>query len=312
MLLFLAAPVLAGDTALEWLQRMNDAGSRLSYSGTFVYLHDDQMEAMRVVHRVDGGSTRERLYSLNGEAREVLRDDQQVWCYLPNRKIGIQEFRKAANGTFPNVLPGHPGQLTDNYELRLSGEARVADRMTRAVTLGARDGFRYTHRFWIDTETGLLLKADLADSSGRAVEQYMFTDIRIGGGVSDADLEPSTPQGDLVWHGERVDYTPFKGEKGGWKLIALPPGFMLTSDIVRYLPVQQAPVRHLVYSDGLASFSVFIEKMHSGGRKPMRGLTRMGAVHAFGKMMAGHQITVVGEVPEQTVLAVAGSVQARR
>lgn len=87
---------------------------------------------------------------------------------------------------------------------------------------------------------------------------------------------------------------------------------MLASDIVRYLPVKKAPVRHLVYSDGLASFSVFIEKLPADGAKPMRGLTRMGAVHAFGKMLAGHQVTVVGEVPEQTVLAVAGAVRAGR
>jgi sigma-E factor negative regulatory protein RseB len=305
-----AMPAVAGDSALDWLQRMNEAGGRLSYSGTFVYLHEDQIEAMRVVHLVDGATTRERLYSLNGEAREVVRDDQQIWCYLPNRKIGVQEFRKAANSGFPNVLPAGTAGLKDNYELHLGGEARVADRAARTVTVMAGDGFRYSHRFWIDSDTGLLLKADLVDAQGRAVEQYMFTTIRIGDEVSAKDAEPRTPRNELVWHGERVDYTPFKGARDNWTLSGLPPGYVLTSDIVRYLPMQKTPVRHLVYSDGLASFSVFIEKMPPKGREPMRGLTRMGAVHAFGKMLHGHQITVVGEVPEQTVVAAAGAVQA--
>jgi len=70
------------------------------------------------------------------------------------------------------------------------------------------------------------------------------------------------------------------------------------------------PVEHLVYTDGLASVSVFIEHLEASGEH-QEGTSRMGAVNAFGTMVDSFQVTVVGEVPEATVERIGRSVSRR-
>jgi sigma-E factor negative regulatory protein RseB len=73
-----------------------------------------------------------------------------------------------------------------------------------------------------------------------------------------------------------------------------------------------------VYSDGLATVSVFIEDQRpaSGAaaapdtpEPPMQGLARVGSGYAFSTVVQGHQVTAVGEVPAQTVEFIAHSVR---
>jgi len=62
-----------------------------------------------------------------------------------------------------------------------------------------------------------------------------------------------------------------------------------------------------VFTDGLATMSVYIEKALSD--KLFEGGSQMGAIHVFGTNVNGFQITAVGEVPAQTVKRVAQSVK---
>lgn len=303
------AGAYADDAAHTWLDRMHRAATELNYEGVFVYLHGDQIEAMEIVHAVRGGSMKERIYSLNGETREVIRDDRQVWCYLPDKKMGVHEYRKAAERGFPGILPSRIDRLERNYRLSLGRSARIAGRRARLVTVQPKDAYRYGYRFWADEDTGLLLKADLIDVRGRTIEQYMFTQVRIGGPIDEARLAPRTPQVGLVWHGEKASHPPPKAAAGGWRATRLPRGYRLTRNLLRYVPLRNRPVRHLVYSDGLAAVSVFIEKRTADDSEPMSGLSRMGAVHAFGRLVGAYQVTVVGEAPAQTVNMIGRSVQ---
>jgi sigma-E factor negative regulatory protein RseB len=300
--LSLLAPVVhANHPAQQWLAKINHAADDLSYEGVFVYLHDGRMEAMRVVRAVDDGAAKERLYSLNGEAREIIRDHEQVWCYLPDRKIGVHEYRKAVDASFPSLLPDDISGLEENYEISLGRKARIADRLTQLIAVVPRDGYRYGYHLWADLQTGLLLKADLIDTDGKAIEQYMFTQVKIGDPIPPDALKPRTPKGELVWHGEQVVAGGEPSPAGGWTVASVPAGYRLTTSIVRMIPMRNAPVQHLVYSDGLSTVSVFIERVTTDGPRHMNGLSRMGAVHAFGSVVDGHQITVVGEVPAATV-----------
>jgi sigma-E factor negative regulatory protein RseB len=62
-----------------------------------------------------------------------------------------------------------------------------------------------------------------------------------------------------------------------------------------------------VYSDGLASVSVFIER--SGDPVPVAaGYSSLGAINTYSTLRGGYQITVVGEVPASTVRQIAASV----
>jgi sigma-E factor negative regulatory protein RseB len=79
------------------------------------------------------------------------------------------------------------------------------------------------------------------------------------------------------------------------------------------------PASHLVYSDGLATVSVFVEAPPATApgadngvlpaEPPMQGLARVGSGFAFSTVVQGYQVTAVGEVPAQTVEFIAHAVK---
>jgi sigma-E factor negative regulatory protein RseB len=297
----------AANPAYDWLMKMNQATRELTYDGTFVYQHGEQLEAMRIIHRVDQGSVNERLVSLNGAAREVIRDDRQVMCYLPDRRSVVVEHRLGREKSFPAIVPEQVLELNENYLIKLGGAGRVAGRETQLVVIKPRDRFRYGYHLWADKRTGLLLKADLVDHTANVLEQFMFAQVVIGGTIDAADLNPAVAAEGLEWYwGSSMEAAP-SNLSSTWKAKQLPTGFMLMNRVVRRNPKRSNPVEHLVYSDGLAAVSVFIEKMDGKAKPAMKGASRMGAVHAYGNVVSGHQIIVVGEVPEATVQLVGKS-----
>jgi sigma-E factor negative regulatory protein RseB len=305
-----AAPVAHADRAHDWLLRINDAARRLSYDGTFVYLHNGQLEALRIVHSNDGGRERVRLVSLNGAPREMVRDDSTVRCYFSDANSVVVEHRKADAKSFPAILPERLAALDDNYAIELGRAARIAGRNAQQLRIAPRDALRYGYYLWADTETGLLLKTDLLDADGTVVEQFMFTHLVLGD-VAAAALEPESTGRETTWRREEGGITDTTAVPA-WTVTDPPRGFRLTSHMTRTARSRSVPVEHLVYSDGLATVSVFVEKSEGGNAPSVRGTSKMGAVHAFGRRAGDYQVTVVGEVPQATVALIGNSVAARR
>jgi sigma-E factor negative regulatory protein RseB len=71
-------------------------------------------------------------------------------------------------------------------------------------------------------------------------------------------------------------------------------------------------VAHLVFTDGLASVSVFVETKPSTPvpKNPNSGATRLGSSSAFSTVIDGHKVTAMGEVPPATVRFIANSLKA--
>jgi sigma-E factor negative regulatory protein RseB len=294
-------PVFAATEAQDWLMRIHRAAERLNYDGTFVYQHGAQLETMRIFHRADKGVVKERLISLTGPAREVIRTDEEVRCYLPDQKSVVVEHRRVGQAAFVAIVPERLGDLEENYVIELGHKARVAGRAAQQLLIRARDDFRYGYRLWADRDTGLLLKADLTDEKGALLEQFLFTQVNIGGSISDAALAPQTTDSSLVWY--RDNDIPLGAPVQTWQATQVPKGFKLSSTVMRRLPKGNRVVEQLVYSDSLAAVSIFVERLND--RAPsatmMDGPTRVGALHAFGKTLDGHHVTVVGEVPTKTI-----------
>lgn len=316
VLLLAAAPgavSAAGDSATDWLMRMNRAAESLSYQGTFVYLHDNQVETMWVARKVEGGSLRERLLALNGEPREIIRDDRQVWCYLPDRSIGVHEYRQVTEKNFPALLPDELSNLARLYDVHFGedGHHRLAGREARHIVVEPRDQLRYGYELWVDTQTGLLLRAVLTQPDGQPIEQYLFTRIDVETTVPARALKPSTPREALKWYGTGDDQGDAHARDLAWEVTAPPEGFRVTRQIRRSDPMSGEPVEHLVLSDGLAAVSVFVTGTGGKEGRPLEGVSRMGAVHAFGRMIGAFQVTVVGEVPAETVQRIGEAVRRR-
>lgn len=293
-----------------WLEQMSAAMKNLDYDGTFVYQHDDQLEAMRILHRQDEGGERERLLSLTGSAREVLRDDRVVTCIMADSKSVMVGRRGSPHQPFPEV-PDDLGGLADVYTIADMGEDRIAGYLARIIAITPKDRLRYGYRFWIDTESRMLLKFDLTDVDGTAIEKLMFTNLGIGLDIPESAFKPSLTGEGYSWERQAAAQEDAPaGSEPGWHAVQLPAGFRMTAFHHRQMREDGEPAQHLVYSDGLATVSVYVERL-SGSADSFTGQSSMGAMNAYGAVIDGHQVTVVGEVPPSTVRMIAASVARR-
>jgi sigma-E factor negative regulatory protein RseB len=307
-LLLVAGQAVAGDNARHWLNGMSRALQSLNYDGTFVYLHDGKLETMRIVHQASEHGEVERLVSLTGSPREVLRDDKAVTCIMGDSK-SVTVGQSRPRQPFP-VVPDDLDSLSRHYRLQELGEDRMAGRMARVITITPKDRFRYGYRFWIDTGNYMLLKSDLTDADGEAIEQVMFTRMEVSDHLPVAALQPSLTGDGYKWSRQGADSRNPAATPGrsGWAVKGLPAGFELTDFQRKRMRKEGASAEHMVFSDGLATLSVYIEKLKPDA-KVFQGLSSMGSMNAFGAVVDGYQVTVVGEVPPVTVQMVASSVK---
>lgn len=308
VLLLAVSSAGAGHDGHYWLKKMSHAVHSLNYDGEFIYQHDMQLESMRILHRVQRGKIRERIISLNGAQREILRDNDEVRCYLPDEKSVVVSHRQSRSKEkrFPAILPEDLSMLEESYTIATGATERVTQRRAQVLHIKPRDRFRYGYILWADTETGLLLKSALVGADGRVLEQFMFTRVQIGGDIADAALAPGVPKSkDMVW---REMARPPRADLAGahWLVKGAPKGFMVRVAVTREGDSKTPSMTHLVLSDGLAAVSVFIEPA-GAGRSP-EAMSHMGAVHAWQFRSGKYWLTVVGEVPEETVKMIAKGV----
>jgi sigma-E factor negative regulatory protein RseB len=290
------------------LQRMIQAVESLSYEGTFVYIHGQKTETMQIVHTRDERGQRERLLSLTGEPREVIRDDNILTCIWPASRSVVIEPRRSRLGGLPAAIPDRGFGPDSPYRFSLKDEQRIAGLPCRTVQIEPRDELRYAHRLCINEDSGMLLKSEMMDHEGNTIEQFMFTSIQFPAHVSD-DRFQSVMKGE-GFSTYRVDTQPGHSElppDPGWQVRDIPAGFHLTSVTKRPMAANLNPVQHMVLSDGLATVSVFISRA-PGPDDLYMGITQSGALHAMAVPSGDYQVTVVGEVPGATVRMIADSV----
>jgi len=285
-----------GEHAAMMLERMNGALHSLDYEGTLVYLFDNRLETLHLVHRVDGGRVQERLLSLSGPIRAVTREHGRVTCVRPDgHPISVQSH---AGRNLLRSARIDPAALAGRYRVTFQGAVRVAGRETDVVAIEPRDSLRYGYRFHLDRETGLPLKSDLIDERGEPIEQLMFTSISTRSAGSEARQSAAAPD-DPDPGGDRTTENP-----SAWRFDERPAGYEPAMHDVMRDP-DGTEVEHFVFSDRLSAYSIYIEADTEDG---LEGVTRIGAAHAAGRRIDGHQVTAVGEVPAATVeAAVAGA-----
>ena len=164
---------------LDMLVKMQSALQQLNYHGTLVYSQDGQIQSMRVVHKADSAGEVERLISLNGSAREVVRNNDVVTCYMPDSKSVLVGERQFKGNVLSQLAENDFAQLQGFYQFQLESVDRVAGLEAQAILIKPKDGFRYGYRLWLDRENGLLLKSDMLDEQGKVLEQAMFADVAI-------------------------------------------------------------------------------------------------------------------------------------
>jgi sigma-E factor negative regulatory protein RseB len=294
--------------ALAWLRKIHDATEKLSYTGTFIYQQGERLETSRIARLAEASGAVERLEIVDGHQREVIRTKDGVRCYLPESQT-IKVDRSADRRSFPSVLPDQISTLAAHYEISLGEQARISGFDCQSVQLKPRDGLRYGYKLWADIKSGMLLKARTLNDKGETIEQFRFTELTLGSFPRDR-LKAKHAAKSRDWRVDDAAVVPADLARAGWMVSADLPGFRKIVEVQRNLR-EAKPVRQIVYSDGLAAVSVFIEPIPSG-ESVRPGLASAGAINVFTREVANHRVTVVGETPAASVQRVAGTVEFRR
>lgn len=303
-----AEPMQRGE-ALALLQKIADAARELNYAGTFVYQHGDQVETSRIVHFVENRSEREKIETLDGPRREIIRHDDEVTYYYPDAKV-VRTDKHVARRTFPALLPEQLSSLAEYYEIRKGDPERIGGFDAQSLVLEPRDGMRYGHKFWADNATGLLLRARMLSERHDVVEQFSFTQLTIGTGVKREMVQPSFNAHAPEWRLDHSTVATVGEGDSGWKVTKFPAGFHKILEMRRSRHGKAVLVTHMVYSDGLAAVSVFIEPLASRSRIN-EGLSQQGAINIYTRTVDGQVVTVLGEAPATTVMQIANSIAPR-
>jgi sigma-E factor negative regulatory protein RseB len=333
--LMMSAVAVAADDPREWLERMNNALTTRNYDGTFAYWRGDKVEMLRIIHRVKNGQVSERLVSLDGSGREFIRTGNELACYFPDQRT-VRIEKRPENSPLLGSFPRFDQASTAFYDIKQVGRVKLYRRDTRVISVTPKDSFRYGYKLWIDEGTAMPLRTQLCDARGRPIEQLVVAEdrvLRINADIPDSAFLP-----EVSTEGFRV----LRPDSGVGPMVAdtrvsdrwddgkLPPGFRITLRAFQAMPGASGPVRHIVFSDGITSISVFVEAQQvrpsvpagspekapgssttaqaaPGTPQESGGVTQFGSTSAFSTFVEGRKVTALGEAPPETVRAIANA-----
>jgi sigma-E factor negative regulatory protein RseB len=299
----------ANDDALGWLQRAVQASRTASYAGTFVHMNGDRLSTVRITHVNTGGDETERVEPLDGPAFEIVRRNEEMFCYFPDAKT-VRLDRRITARFFPSILNGPVDTIAKSYDVKLGKSERVLGYDCQWIRLDPRDDKRYPQRLCAEVNSGLVIRAKTFDERRHVIEQYTFTDLRVGSQVVRSDVKSIFEARVKRWTTDAQPRDEAKSVDTGWIVADAPKGFHKVTELKRSLPGRPQPVSQIVYTDGVASISVFVEP-NAAPVRTSEAATEEGTTTFFVRPMGDQVVTVLGEVPLATAQQVGRSVSRR-
>ena len=286
----------------QWLLRMTNAVESISYEGTVIRIANGKAEALKVTHTIADGVIREKLVSQEGDGLEIIRNGNEVHCILPDRKsVLVEEWNDQS--TLFSTLPSSDVRFGNEYDVAIVREERIAGHKTVLIAIRPHDEYRFGHRVWLDLGTGFPLQTQLIDADGSALEQVKFAEITLNKTILASDLAPSFSTDNFKWY-KQPSRKVTTIVDSAWVSDDLPAGFRLVSTHEEQLPSSEKMVTHMLFSDGLATVSVFVT-VHDGNFFAPK--SNVGASYSFSRLVDEFRVTAVGEVPAATVERIAAS-----
>lgn len=308
----LVAPVYGDQQGevLVWLQKMAAAAQKLNYTGTFTYQSGGSSETSRITHLVDASGEQEKLEVLDGSPREVVRSNDEVKCFLPDDKIVIIE-KRGQHKAFPALLPASVGSLGEHYQIRKGEISRVAGLDSQLIVLEPKDTLRYGHHLWADINSGLILKARTVNERNETIEQFAFSQLQINGVIGREALKPKFDTEGKAWRVHNARAAQSLSAGGEWLFKAQLPGFKKSAGMRRQAARGGGPeTTHFIFSDGLASISVFIEPL--ADQKAEKATYSVGAINVYKRVAGKHLLTVLGEAPMTTLMRLGDGMELKK
>ena len=303
----------AADDAWLLLQKSAFAARELNYQGVFVYQNGKQTSSVQITHMNNAGQEMTRNVVLDNSSqvnsaranqpREVYSQGSDIVIMRQQNQKMVIEKRRGQN-LFPAMLPTDLRAIKFSYNAQLGAKEYVAGREAQIIDLIPNDAFRYGYKIWADTEYGLLLKMTLVDNKNQTLEQIAFNQLST---LNSQDVNWFQPKIDVRKNYVMEDKTMVNHVDSDWIVAELPAGYVKVDHRALAVAGKSVPVDQMIFSDGIGSVSLFIEPIVKGVR-PKMGHMSIGSTNICAHVLDGYQITVVGEVPESTVMQIAKAV----
>jgi sigma-E factor negative regulatory protein RseB len=315
----------------DWLHKMEQALDQQSFSGRFVHVIGNKVRSLQMLHTQINGDTYERLTHLDGPKREIIRQGQKIYCYFPGKptlllnqpakpQARLNTSPVSRNLNLPiNAIEAH-------YRLSQLSPDRIAGLAAIPLRLTPRDAHRYQYEFWLEANSGLLIKSIISTSSGEALENFEFTQLELNAKLSPSDFDAQNTEGTAV--GNKTPSSTKPNPKTGinataqaalpdWQVIWLPEGFVQTHIHINSPQQPHNPLAMKLFTDGLASFSIFIESLPL--KSELLPSTTQGATLSTSRWLDAHDhraspdqryaATLLGEIPMQSAKKIIESIQ---
>ena len=300
-----AAP---GSDPVAWLQRAADSARLTSYAGTFAHSNGDRTSTVRITHMNASGQEHERIEPLDGPPLEIVRKNDEMFCYFPDAKT-VRLDRRVTPRFFPAILSPAPAAIAASYDVKLGKTERVLGFDCQWIRLEPKDNLRYAQRLCSEQNSGLVIRAKTFNDQNQMIELYTFTDLKLGRNVARSDVRSIFEARVKRWVADSQPREEARSVDTGWAVMNPPAGFQKVAELRRTLPGRAQPVSQIIYSDGLASLSVFVEP--NAPPRVAEASSEDGTTTFFVHPMGEHLVSVLGEVPLATAQQVGRSVARR-
>lgn len=310
-------PFVEARETRAWLLRIQEAANKRNFVGTVVMSAGGTVASTRIAHYGEGRDQLERIDSLDGQVRSVVRQNDLVHTVWPQRRVAVVEQREQMS-SFPGLLQAGNERVQEFYDLKPVAVERVAGHEANVLLLKPRDRFRFGYRLWADKGTGLLLRTEVLDDRGQVLESSAFSEVSIGVRAQPEHVIQPVKKLD----GYRVikpQLVSTKPEGEGWELKVAVPGFKLVSCVKRQFDLPGRPgasaageyTLQTIYSDGLTYVSIFIEPYNAERHlRPMS--TAIGATQTIMHRDGDWWITAMGDVPLATLRQFANGIERKK
>lgn len=308
--LLLSGAAAAESVAWEWLGRMNEAVRTQTYVGTAVLRSGKRIDTLLIHHAFVDGVERERVVSLSGAQREVIRAGGEVQVILPEQRLVVIE-RDQGRGLLPQLSESALARIAQHYALELHDpKGRVANRNTRELRIDPRDEWRWGYRIQLDEQTAMPLELRIVAPDQSVLEQIQFVTVDFPDVVAEDALSAQADSSGYAVVRSRPPHVDGQARAmlSGWEVASPPPGFRLSARNWTSVPGADGPVAHWVFSDGLASVSLYATSADGQDDLPEARMAS-GAVSTVRRMHQQMQVTVMGEVPVRTARRFAAGLQ---
>lgn len=299
LLVFCASvgPAWSDDVLWKTLASSREQAENLSYSGVLVSHVGPHSQTSRFLHQKAPNGEFELLEHLDGESARWVRVNQDIQSVLPEKKQIFSEKRSASLMPLPHFSSEKATvHLKEVYNIRAMPNKRVAGYEAAVVQLQPKDKYRYEYKFYIDKQRNFLLRSEILSHKGDLLEQVGFSEISF-----DVSLLPKT---DLLitepgWQVTKTESRVLKDDELPYTLPSALAGFKRLSDFCRSKN-KDRQLYQVVFSDGLSTVSVFVKKQDEA-KNNSKAVLGYGAMMSKSELQGGYLVTVLGEVPENTL-----------